>query len=305
MSKNNSNLLKARVAPRDEFYTQIVDVERELQHYGQHLRGKTVYCNCDHPDRSAFVEFFRRNFCELGLERLLATFWNGAKLEPTLFDRASEVEDAFVFDLTAGGCEVSPLEGSGDFRSRECVELLGEADVVVTNPPFSLFRPFMRLLVGSGKGFLVMGDQNAVTYNETFGMLRSGVVWLGVNNGGTKLFRVPESYHEAAVTRIKTVGGVRFAEMGKVVWYTNLEHGQRELLELTAKFSPESYPRYDDYDAVNVDRVADIPGDYDGVMGVPITFLYRHNPDQFVLLGDASPRIDGRALYRRLLIRKK
>ena len=188
--------------------------------------------------------------------------------------------------LEQNGSVVTPLSGNGDFRSPECVALLDDADIVVTNPPFSLFREYVAQLVEHGKQFLILGDQNAITYKEIFPLLANAILWLGVNNGGTKWFRVPMDYDIKTESRKKIVDGVKYFSMGRINWFTNLDHPKRhEKLPLWKDYTPDEYPTYDNYDAINVNRVADIPDDYHGVMGVPITFLSKHNPDQFEILG--------------------
>jgi hypothetical protein len=212
--------------------------------------------------------------------------------------------------------EWSPLEGEGDFRSEESIELLKQADIVVTNPPFSLFREYVAQLVAHNKKFLILGDQNAVTYKETFGYVKENKLWLGYDNGGTKWFQVPMDYDIPTESRKKVENGIKYFSMGRIMWFTNLETTKRnENIVLYKKYSPEEFPKYDNYEVINVDKVSDIPMDYDGVMGVPITFADKYNPNQFEILGIANSArwigykcftiIEGRKIYNRILIRHK
>ena len=313
---DNSPLGLAKRQKHDEFYTQLGDIENELRHYKAQFAGKTVYCNCDDPYESNFFKFFAANFNAWRLKKLVATCYTGSPIsgEQLSLDHvdgmashgggdstAYMIEITSVTDLDGDGAVglsdvelllerngnvVAPLAGNGDFRSPECVALLDDADIVVTNPPFSLFREYVAQLVEHGKQFLVLGDQNAITYKEIFPLINDGLLWLGVNNGGTKWFRVPMGYDIKTESRKKIVDGIKFFSMGRINWFTNLDHPKRhEKLPLWKDYTPDEYPAYDNYDAINVDRVADIPDDYDGVMGVPITFLGKHNPDQFEILG--------------------
>ena len=294
---DNSNLHKAKKAKNDEFYTQLSDIENELRHYRDHFKGKVVYCNCDDARESNFFKYFSMNFEFLGLKKLISTGYKkdgrGVKL---VYDGDRNgnrtVDDEEV--------KVEELEGDGDFRSEECVKLLDEADIVVTNPMFSLFREYVAQLVGHDKKFLIIGSMNAITYKEIFPLIKANRLWPGVN--WVKSFTEPDG---------------KIIKMGNVVWYTNLDHKKcHEFLTLTEKYSPEKYPKYDNYDAINVDKVNDIPKDYDGVMGVPISFLDKYNPEQFEIVGElnsgsgnewdyAVPMIDGKVKYTRILIRKK
>lgn len=340
---DNRRLTHAKRQKKDEFYTQLVDIENELRHYKSHFAGKTVYCNCDDPYESNFFKFFAANFNSLHLRKLIATCYSGSPIsgeqlsldhiEGMASDDAPphKIEITSVTDLDGDGAVglsdvkllleqngnvVTLLDGNGDFRSAECTALLDEADVVVTNPPFSLFREYVAQLVEHRKQFLVLGDQNAITYKETFTLIRDGRVWLGVDNGGTKWFRVPMDYDIQTESRKKIENGIKYISMGRVGWFTNLDHYKRhDKLPLYKNYTPDEYPMYDDYDVINVNRVAEIPEDYVGVMGVPITFLHKHNPDQFEILGIANSArwighecftlIDGRRIYNRILIRRR
>ena len=272
---NNSNLHKAKKAKNDEFFTMLSDIENELSHYKDHFRGKVVYCNCDDARESNFFKYFSMNFEFLGLKKLIATGYKkdgrGVKL---VYDGDRNgnrtVDDEEV--------QVTELEGDGDFRSEECVKLLDEADVVVSNPPFSLFREYVAQLVEHDKKFLIIGNMNAITYKEIFPLIKNNKVWLGVN--WVKSFTEPS-------------GNV--VKMGNVVWYTNLDMKKRQKLILTEKYDPVKYPKFDNYDAINVDKISNIPKDYDGVMGVPITFLDKYNPEQFEIVSFRKGK-DGRDL---------
>lgn len=313
----NTNLNKAGRAQKDEFYTQLVDIEKELRHYKDQFRDKVVFCNCDDPQESNFVKYFSMNFEHLGLKKLIATHFKEAnlftqeppyKLEYTGDKNNNRKPDPEEF--------MTEMIGTGDFRSKECIELLKEADIVVTNPPFSLFREYVGQLMEYNKKFLILGDQNAVTYKETFKYIKEDRMWLGYDNGGTKWFQVPDDYDIQTESRIKIENGKKYFSMGRINWFTNLDTTKRhEKLTLYKKYTPEEYPKYDNYDVINVDRVADIPMDYDGVMGVPITFVDKYSPEQFEILGLANSArwigrecftiIDDKKIYNRLLIRKK
>ena len=271
---NNSNLNRAKKAKNDEFYTMLSDIENELAHYREHFKDKVIYCNCDDPTQSNFVKYFQINFDTLGLKKLVATGYKkncrGVKL---------------VYDSNHKDAEVEELEGDGDFRSQECVKLLDEADIVVTNPMFSLFREYVAQLVKYDKKFLIIRNMNAITYKEIFPLIKANRLWLGYGfKGGNSYFRIPkcrvDEYDESFCDREKCI--VHFRNCS---WFTNMDHGKRhEFLTLTEKYDPAKYPKYDNYDAINVDKVNDIPKDYDGVMGVPITFLDKYNPEQFEIV---------------------
>ena len=340
----NKNLHMARTAKTDEFYTQLVDIEKELKHYKNQFRGKIVYCNCDDPFESNFFKYFAANFKELGLKKLIATSFSGSpitgkqlsllemegiknekKKEPlkieinevpdTDKDGAIDIDDVRQL-LKRDKNTVTPLKDGGDFRSDECIELLKEADIVVTNPPFSLFREYVAQLMKYDKKFLILGDQNATTYKDIFKLIKENKLWLGYDNGGTKWFQVPMDYDIPTESRKKIVNGIKYFSMGRILWFTNLDTTKRhENIVLYKKYMLEEFPKYDNYDAINVDKVSDIPMNYDGVMGVPITFLDKYNPDQFEILGVANSArwigyecltiINGRRIYNRFLIKQK
>jgi hypothetical protein len=347
MTKRTDNknipLHSARRAKNDEFHTQLSDIETELQHYRQHFRDKIIFCNCDDPYESNFFKYFALNFTALGLKKLIATCYAGSPIAYTKLSildcensqekttksphkiEISEVMEnpetgfgtANVADLLRNKKNVlMRLRGYGDFRSQECVELMKQSDVVVTNPPFSLFREFVAQLDELGKKFLIIGDQNAITYKEIFRLIKDNKIWLGIDNGGTKWFQVPAHYDIQTKTRIRIVNGVKFFSKGNIVWFTNLDHVKRhEEIKLDKIYNAEKYPKYDNYDAIEVSQYTEIPVDYDGYMGVPITFLYKYNPDQFEVLGldHHDPDkigaqwhlLNGKVPYRRIIIRKK
>ena len=339
----NSNLHKAGRAKQDEFYTQLIDIEKELKYYKEQFRGKVVYCNCDDPFESNFFKYFATNFNALGLKKLITTSFTKSPIaggQLPLFEvkglkpkgkEPFKIELNEVTDTNADGAVgiadvkwllkndaniATALKGNGDFRSDECIKLLEQADIVVTNPPFSLFREYVAQLVEYNKKFLILGDQNAVTYKETFGFIKENKLWHGYDNGGTKWFQVPNDYDIETESRIKIENGTKFFSMGRIVWYTNLDTTKRhEKIELYKKYTPKEFPKYDNYDVINVDKVADIPMDYKGVMGVPITFVDKYSPAQFEILGVANSArwigyecftlIEGRKIYNRILIKNK
>ncbi|MBQ8055341.1 MAG: adenine-specific methyltransferase EcoRI family protein [Paludibacteraceae bacterium] len=355
----NSNLHAANKAKKDEFYTQLSDIANELKPYKQHFAGKTVFCNCDDPYESNFFKYFALNFNVLGLKKLIATCYNGSPVADTqmcLFEPdepygkpqktrvphkivITEVPDANgdgATDLTDvewllknDKNVLTTLQGNGDFRSKECIELLKEADIVVTNPPFSLFREYVAQLVQYDKKFLIIGNKNAITYKECFKLIRDNKLWIGVTPMSVDLvFDIPGEYSETIKNTKKQGSGYRIVDgvlkaRAQAIWFTNLDHNKRhEFLDLYKKYSPEEYPRYENYDAIEVSKTANIPADYSGYMGVPITFMDKYNPDQFELIGmgedngtgysggvwlggSKSCLVNGKAAFKRLFIRKK
>jgi hypothetical protein len=312
----NETFARATRAKQDEFYTQLRDIETELRHYRDQFRGKVVFCNCDDPYESNFFKFFAMNFGYLGLKKLISTSYTGSPItgeQLSLLDvdgmpadvpekPAYRVEITEVPDANNDGAidlydveyllkhepnVLSLLAGNGDFSSAECIALMDEADIVVTNPPFSLFRKYIAQLVEHGKQFLILGNLNAISYSEIFKLIKEDRLWLGYDNGGEKWFRVPDDYdHTTDKSKIKVEDGVRYLAMKNMAWFTNLDTSKRhELLTLYKRYNPEEYPHYDNYDGVEVSKFADIPIDYNGVMGVPLTFLGKHNPDQFEIVG--------------------
>lgn len=261
----NANLHKAKNEKNDEFYTQLTDVSAELKHYKDHFRGKIVFCNCDDPTWSAFWKYFHLNFAKLGLRKLVSTHYD--RTEPTY---KMEYEGGDDDNIEAG--VITPLEGNGDFRNQECLDLLDECDIVVTNPPFSLAREYMSILMKHEKKFVIIGDLNWIIYKEIFPLLRDNEVWLGYYS--VKEFLQPN-------------GTIK--KFGNKLWYTNLDIQKRhEKLILWKEYTPEDYPKYDNYDAINVDKTTEIPVDYDGVMGVPISFLDKYCPEQFEIVWQGS-----------------
>ena len=320
----NKFLHAANKAKQDEFYTQLPDIEKELKHYRKHFRGKTVYCNCDDPTISNFFRYFELNFAKLGLKKLITTCYKNRQTE--MFSK-HDMEAAAGVEYFGNGTQpaVFQLKEDGDFRNRECIELLKQADIVVTNPPFSLFREYIAQLVEHDKKFLVIGNMNAITYKEIFPLIKSGRLWLGHGPAGKDmLFDVPEDYATELVRNKKEgsayrlVDGVIKGRLGNAGWFTNLDHRKRrEDLILYKKYSPDEYPEYDNYDAINVNKTDHIPVDYAGEMGVPITFLDKYNPEQFEIIGMDRPlitqltgkqsrfRIKGKEIYARIVIRNK
>ena len=286
------NLISARKAKNDEFYTQLSDIENELRHYRKHFKGKVVYCNCDDPRVSNFFHYFSHNFEFLGIRKLITTCYKNQN--PDLFsrhdcERAIKLEyDGFRDGDVVPRAEdigITQLKGDGDFRSPECIEILKQADIVVTNPPFSLFRDYVAQLMEYGKKFLIIGSKNAITYKEIFPLIKNNRLWLGHGfNAGNAYFAL-SSNGEGYATGVydKETGLVKFRNVG---WFTNLDHDKRhEELILYRTYKPEDYPTYDNYDAIEVSKTNDIPMDWAGAMGVPITFLDKYNPDQFEILG--------------------
>ncbi len=362
MPKGNSVLANARRAKKDEFYTQLEDIEQELQHYWEHFHGKTVLLNCDDPFESNFFFYFANYFNVWELKKLIAVSYKGSPVAGTdgfyanLIDQVYGAEDTpeshpykavmtclrdtdgdtginkkdikELFEM--GENTLTRLKGDGDFRSEECIELLKEADIVVTNPPFSLFREYVAQLVQYDKKFLILGNINSITYKEIFPLLKENKMWMVVSiHSGDRKFNVPDNYE---LTRAATQGvddnGRKYVRIQGVRWFTNLEHKKRheELLPVERYYgklgTPEKYPKYDNYDAIEVSKTDKIPKDYEGVMGVPISFMDKYNPDQFEIIGNSTNLagevvltdgtvkrnpgrfyVNGRRLYDRLAIR--
>ena len=300
LMSSGKNLREAKKNKNDEFYTQLEDIEKELSHYSEQFKGKTILCNCDDPYESNFFKYFVLNFNRLGIKRLISTCYNSSPIAGSEFDDLPLFKEALgnkhgykiIVDkveqdpikglslsdiqemLKDGRLKVEELKGNGDYASEECLKLLDESDVVVSNPPFSFFRQYIATLVEHNKKFLIIGNMNAITYKEVFKLIKENKVWLGYSFNKTMTFRVPEYYkHPDNTCLVKVPSITRF---------TNLEVKKRhEFLPCWARYDKDKYPKYDNYDAINVDKVAEIPGDYDGVMGVPITFLGSYNPNQF------------------------
>lgn len=350
----NTSLRKADKAKNDEFYTQLADIELELKHYRKYFKDKVVFCNCDDPYESNFFKYFAMNFNYLGLKKLVATCYMGSPVVGEQFEQLSifdilpseentpkrfpyKIEITEVIDINGDGAvdltdveyllrnkknSLCLLDGDGDFRSPECVDILKQADIVITNPPFSLFREYIGQLMEYDKKFLVIGSQNAITYKEIFPLLKENRMWLGYRCGDMA-FTVPEYYEERETRFWIDDNGQKWRSLGNICWFTNLDHKKRhEELELYKRYSPEEYPEYDNYRAINVDKVSDIPEDYYGEMGVPITFLDKYNPDQFEIIdgigrysildnentkkaGKYLSMIDGKAKFFRIVIKRR
>lgn len=316
MGRNASNhiLRQAKKAKSDEFYTQLCDIERELQHYDMQFRGKIVYCNCDDPHISNFVKYFIDNFHKLGLKKLIASCYQESTVD--LFHPLS-IGNGFYCEYFGNNkpIEIKALKGDGDFRSAECIELMKSADIVVTNPPFSLFREFVAQIIKYEKSFLIIGNINAITYKEIFELIQQDKIWLGVNLGrGISGFIVPENYELYGTEARVDEHGNRIVSTNNCLWLTNLQLSQREqyipLIE-SYEGNEMNYPKYDNCDGINVDKTQDIPKDYFGLMGVPITFLHKYNPNQFEIVrfrkGDDGKdlSIRGKCPYFRILVRQR
>lgn len=305
----NKNLTMAKRAKNDEFFTQMSDIEKELKNYRNHFKDAVVFCNCDDPEWSNFWRYFHLNFEYLGLKKLISTHYD--PVEPTY---KMEYEGGNDSDTSIG--KITQLKQNGDFRSPECIELMKSSDIVVTNPPFSLFREYIGQLIEHDKKFVVVGNQNAITYKEIFPLIMNNNVWLGVNSGDMA-FKVPADSEPRETRFWIDENGQKWRSMGNACWYTNLDIAKRhEPIDLIEKYHPEKYQNYDNYQIINVDKTLNIPVDYDGVMGVPITMLQYYCPEQFEILGVANSAryigsvpcltfIDGKKIYNRILIRRK
>ena len=343
----SSALNSAKKAKNDEFYTQFSDIAEELRHYRDHFRDKIVFCNCDDPYESNFFKYFALNFNTLGLKKLIATCYAGSSIantELSLFDHESpeekttrnphKIEISEVPVKPEGGFSLTDvtymlrntknvltrLKGDGDFRSQECVELMKQADVVVTNPPLSLFREYVAQLMEYEKSFVIIGNVNAITYKEIFPYIKENRIWLGESiNSGDRKFRVPDYYPLDAAGCGIDKDGYRFIRVKGVRWFTNIQTKTSKRLEelyLYKHYTPSEYPKYDNYDAIDVSKVAEIPVDHEDRMGVPVTFLDKYNPTQFEILGldryiegNKTPNkrfmIDGKEIYARIVIKKR
>lgn len=325
----NKNLHNAKNNKKDEFYTQLVDIENELRHYKDHFKGKVVYCNCDDPRVSNFFHYFSYNFEHLGLKRLIATCYKNQNMD--LFS-TNKSESAIWLEYNGdknGDRVPNPeeigihkLKGDGDFRSQESIDLLSQADIIVTNPPFSLFREYVAQLIEHDKKFIIVGHQNALTYKEIFPLIKENKVWLGYGfNGGAAHF-INTQYEDYATAGNHKEGKIR---VSGVHWFTNLDTRKRhEDLILYKTYNKSDFPAYDNYDAIEVSKTKDIPMDYKGVMGVPITFMDKYNPDQFEIIGAtesegkgfsnglwneeskvAQAMVNGERVYKRIFIKNK
>lgn len=295
---SNNNLTNAKKAKNDEFYTQYVDIEKELQYYN--FEDKIVYCNCDNPQYSNFYKYFKDKFYIHKIKHLYCTGYN---------------KDGNGYYAEYNGTEeiIKPLNDNGDFRNEECINILKIADVIITNPPFSLFREYVAQLMEYGKKFLIIGNQNAITYKEIFPYIKNNELWLGLSmNGSNRWFQAPDDYEvKENAAGYKVIDGKKYYFVNGVTWFTNMPHiKQNKPLILTKTYNPIYYPQYDNYMAINVDKVKDIPIDYDGVMGVPITFLQYYNPKQFEIIkfrkgdDDKDLSYNGNTPYFRILIKK-
>jgi hypothetical protein len=329
----NSSLGKARDAKQDEFYTQLSDIEKELKNYKKHFKNKVVYCNCDDPRVSGFFHYFSYNFEKLGLKKLITTCYKNN--ERDLFSTGN-TEHAIMLEYTGvkdkqtvpepSEIGIVKLKGDGDFRSEESIALLKQADIVVTNPPFSLFREYVNQLLEYEKKFLIVGNQNAITYKDIFPHIAENRIWLGYNNGDMA-FKVPDYYESRATRFWVDDNGQKWRSLGNACWFTNIETTKRNeeiILYKTYAGNESYYPEFDNYTAINVNKVAEIPVDYSGVMGVPITFIDKYNPNQFEivnandfrkssnvptkdhgLIKDKDGVIDGKPTYVRILVKRR
>jgi hypothetical protein len=323
IKSNNKNLHAAKTGKQDEFYTQISEIEKELKHYKHHFKDKVVYCNCDDPTVSGFFHYFSHNFEKLGLKKLITTCYKSQYVD--LFSQHNN-EKAIYLEYTGDKNQnklpeldeinINYLVGDGDFRSKECIELLKQSDIVVTNPPFSLFREFVAQLIKYDKKFIVIGSQNAITYKEIFSYIKENKMWLGYKSGDMA-FKIPQHYEPRETRYWEDENGQKWRSLGNVCWFTNLDISKRhEDLILYKTYNQNEYPNYDNYDAINIDKTKDIPLNYTGKMGVPITFLDKYNPDQFEIIGldryvEDNPNygrrftLNGKETYARILIRNK
>jgi len=324
MPNLNTHLQKANSSKKDEFYTQLSDIEKELKHYKAHFKGKVVFCNCDDPRVSNFFHYFSYNFEKQSLKKLITTCYKNQNLD--LFSQNDSEKAIYLeYEGDKNGDNIPNLEeigirhlkGDGDFRSKECIELLKQADIVVTNPPFSLFREYVAQLVEYEKRFIIIGNQNAITYKEIFKLIKDNKMWLGYGFNRNCAHFVNRHYVDYASDADHKEGMIR---VSGVVWFTNLDIQKRHedlILYRIYYGNEDEYPKYDNYDAINVDKTKDIPMDYDGPMGVPITFIDKFNPDQFEILGNLGSYapdgyslssaifINGKKIFKRILIKRK
>ena len=325
----NALLNEAKKAKKDEFYTQLSDISNELKHYRKHFKDKVVYCNCDDPRVSNFFQYFALNFEKLGLKKLITTCYKNQSMD--LFSQNDSEQAIYLeyFGDKNGNnlpdpeeIGIKPLKGNGDFRSKESIDLLTQADIIVTNPPFSLFREYVAQLIEHDKKFIIVGHQNALTYKEIFPLIKENKLWLGYGFKGGAGHFINEHYEDYATAADRKEGMIR---VSGVVWFTNLDISKRhEDLILYKNYNDEDYPTYDNYNAIEVSKTNEIPCDYDGIMGVPITFMNKYNPEQFEIIGAtesegkgfsnglwneksnvAQAMINGKKVYKRIFIRNK
>ena len=340
MTNKNSNLQTAKNKKDDEFYTTYETVESEVSHYVAHFLGKTVLCNCDDPFESNFCKYFLKNFNVLGLRRLICTSYCASDVVGTQLclidnghqniqkgvgyvldvekfsDTVGEIPDEEIARFLQTANVIKKLNGDGDFRSTECIEYLKACDIVVTNPPFSLFKEIVTEIMKEHKKFLIIGNQNAITYKEIFPLIQNNEVWTGYRFGEMK-FRVPEYSKPRKYRYWVDESGQKWRSLGNAMWLTNIDNDRRhERITMTKTYNSIDYPKYDNYDAINVKTIRDIPYDYFGIMGVPITIINRYNSEQFEIIGEANhgsdnefdlfkPTIDGKEIFKRILIRRK
>lgn len=303
----NGDLNKANKNKNDEFYTQLSDIEKELGHYKEHFKDKIIFLNCDDPEESNFWKYFYLNFKFLGLKKLIATHFGNGK-------------PSYKLEKTNGNTKKTPLKQNGDFRSPECIEILKEADIVVTNPPFSLLREYIAQLIEHNKKFVIIGNINALSYKEIFKLIKENKIWLGYSiHSGDREFKVPDDYPLNSSGHRVDEKGVKYIRVKGVRWFTNLDYKERHqdfLLYKTYKGNEDEYPKYDNYDAININITKDIPEDYRGNMGVPITFIDKYNPEQFEIMGQMAttkvdefnygyPYVNGKKKYARIIIKNK
>ena len=327
LNNTNTYLQSAKRTKNDEFYTPFEVIEEELLNYIEQFTNKVVLCNCDDPFESDFCKFFIYNFKKLNLKKLICTSYGESKLIKSLslhnnkgyVLQVEEIDEDLLINKTykeiIKNLEVKELAGNGDFSSKECLNFLEEADIIVTNPPFSLFRQFVSLLFSYRKKFLIIGNMNAITYKEIFPYVKSNEAWLGYHNGDMA-FRVPADSEPRKTRFWIDETGQKWRSIGNAMWFTNLDVAYRhKFLELREKYSSSKYPHFDNYDAINVSRVADIPMDYEGIMAVPLTILNKYNPEQFEIIGEANhgsdnpydlfkPTINGKDIFKRILIKR-
>ena len=331
---SNTNLNNASKAKNDEFYTQLTDIENEMAHYKNHFKNKVVYCNCDDPRISKFFHYFSYNFEYLDLKQLITTCYKSQN--PDMFSQHDSEKSIYLeYDGDKNDNRVPDpeeigirhLESDGDFRNEECIDLLKQSDIVVTNPPFSLFREYVSQLVKYKKQFVIVGNFNAITYKEIFKLIKENKIWIGNKPMGTDmLFDVPKDFAQELIANKKEGSGYKIIDgvvkgRASAIWFTNLDYSQRHedlILYKTYKGNEDDYPKYDNYDAIDISKIKNIPTDYAGVMGVPITFMDKYNPDQFEILGsnrgvDQDPNriygrgslLNGKETFKRLFIKNK
>ena len=316
---SNKNLRKADSSKKDEFYTQLSDIEKELTNYKDHLKNKVIFCNCDDPEESHFWNYFALNFEHLGLKKLVSTHYEKEKPSYKLEIVKDKNKDKKINKLDT---IKTPLKQNGDFRSPECIKILKEADIVVTNPPFSLFREYVAQLVEHDKKFIIVANQNAITYKEIFKLIKENKLWLGYGFSGGAAHFINKHYVDYATAGNHKEGMIR---VSGVTWFTNLDYKKRHedlILYKTYRGNEAEYPKYDNYNAINVDKTKDIPIDYRGAIGVPITFLNKYNPDQFEIVdglnrysilsgpteetrGKYLAQVNGKPIYVRIVIKNK